>query len=164
VAVNKGQMVGCIENWLPSTKYGNPLVLKQNSFLVQMFDQMTEVSNYYGTVPIIGIGRYTVSINASTGREWRFFQLVGESQEPFNNVEDMNLDASFVLSSGNSVPKSVTEGSMRSPSLSLTSSSAKGIVLASSKKIRATRIFKWNEPEMLFALGSVLKTMIASRR
>lgn len=193
----RGRMIGCNENKLPSTNYGDPFVLNNNSFLVQVFDQMTEVFNYYGTMPTIGIG--------STGREWRFFKLAEESQNdhsgtseydvPTKKVKDhkereeghspittnigdvdytaefgeqiepmvaeyfehdngMEVDSSFA-------PQNVSEGSSFSPSLVDSNASIKSV---DEKKMHASRIYKWDQPEMLFALGSVLKKMFASRR
>ena len=195
--LKRGRMMGCNENRLPSTKYGDPFVLNNNSFLVQVFDQMTEVFNYYGTMPTIGIG--------STGREWRLFKLAEESQndhsgtseydvptkkgndhkereeghspiptnigdvdytaefgeqiepmvaEYFEHDNGMEVDSSFA-------PQNVSEGSSFSPSMVDSNASIKSVDV---KKMHASRIYRWDEPEMLFALGSVLMKMFGSRR
>jgi hypothetical protein len=39
----QGWIVGCNENKLPQTKYQEPYVTNKNEFLVQIYDQMTEV-------------------------------------------------------------------------------------------------------------------------
>ena len=148
-----GRIVGCNENKLPRNIYGEPYVTRENGFLVQIFNQMTEVFNYYGTYPVFGIG--------STGREWSLYRLPLDNQQ---NLEDANL-VSF--NNSKHLYHSPLTGNFPSIQFDIDSAieSSDGEIQTNSKiELDGTKVYKWDDPEMVFVLGSVLKQMTQSKK
>ena len=142
-----GRIVGCNENKLPRTKYGEPYVTHENGFQVQIFNQTTEVFNYYGTYPVFGIG--------STGREWSFYRL------PLNSDSQQNLEDANLVSFNNTkhLYHCPLTGNVPSIQFDIDSAieSSNGEIQTKSKiELDSTIVYKWDDPEMLFVLGSVL--------
>lgn len=154
---NIGRIIGCVEDKLPYPNYGNPYVLEDNLFLNQMFDQMKEVANYYGTLPVYGIG--------STGREWRFFKLdQGQDVVPTGNQQESQGYGDKERKKTHSPVTNVMEMFEYEYEVDVESDQAdnNSIEPMEERKLLATKIFKWDDQELLFALGSVLKAMCSS--
>jgi Family of unknown function (DUF5898) len=157
----RGWIVGSIENKLPQSEYRQPYVTDKREFLVQIHDQMTEVYNYYGTEPVFGIG--------STGREWRFFKL------PVATSSSHTLESVDILQLGRVKP-ALHDFSPLATSMGPVEYDSDGeddmdieqeigeIQEITEKKLLATGVYKWDDQNMLFALGSVLKQMSSSQR
>lgn len=154
----QGWIVGCNENKLPKVKYEEPYATNHNKFLVQIYDQMMEVYNYYGTRPVLSIG--------STGREWRFFKLP-------HSESNIQADASL-LSSREDKSKEQDDYSPLSGNMGQAQFDGDddddmeeqvGVIQKEREvELFATKVYKWEDKEMLFTLGSVLKQMSLSRR
>ncbi|KAJ2987752.1 hypothetical protein HDV02_005974, partial [Globomyces sp. JEL0801] len=112
-------------------------------------DQMAEVSNYYGTNPVFGIG--------STGREWHFFKLhrdesceIDDSCLPPDTFKSKELDACS--------PATGNIDSLQYDSDDIEQTDG-NIQKGEGRRLIGTRIYKWDDQEMLFMVGSVLKEM-----
>ena len=157
----RGRIVGCTEEKLPFTDYGDPFALEHNSFLVQIYDQMTEVYNYYGTIPTFAIG--------STGREWRIFKLDQDSIGNEKNVKVNDIPSTNTKEKDHS-PLTTNMGPVdynyESDEMEIdTIDDIDGeIEIISKKKLIATKIYKWDDTELLYALGAALKQMHESCR
>jgi hypothetical protein len=165
-------LVGTQESKLPVRDYGKPFVLDDTRFLLQIRRQMLEVSSYYGTTPVYGIG--------STGREWRFFQLRPDQKEE----EEMDVEPKTPGPSESPVqvatpgwdPKSSTREENRSPpTINIGPDNmdeefpTESAELGEIQKIvpaglLATQVYKWDDLEMLRVLGGFLKAMYQSTR
>jgi hypothetical protein len=115
---------------------------------------MMEVYNYYGTYPVFAIG--------STGREWRFFKLPlahvniqtesfrqerSKKNEDYSPLSGMMGQVQFDGDDDMDVEEQV------------------GVIQEESEiKLIGTKVYKWNDKEMLYTLGAVLKQMASSRR
>ena len=153
----QGWIVGCNENKLPHTKYQEPYVTNKNEFLVQIYDQMTEVFNYYGTIPVFGIG--------STGREWCFFKLPHDESYKPDEATVLSLDK---VESKEQDDYSPLTGNMppiqHDSDVEMEIEQEDGeIQEEEERKLTGTKVYKWNDQEMLFMLGSVLKQMSLSK-
>ena len=160
----QGRIVGCNENKLPHTKYQEPYVTNHNEFLVQIHDQMSEVFNYYGTIPVFGIG--------STGREWRFFKLPHDESCKLGDASFLSLDKAeskqqddYSPLTGNMPPiQHDSDVEMENEQDGEIQEEQDGeIQEENERKLIGTKIYKWNDQEMLFILGSVLKQMSLSK-
>jgi hypothetical protein len=154
----QGWIVGCNENKLPQNNYGNPYVTENNKFLVQIYDQMMEVYNYYGTVPVLGIG--------STGREWRFFRLPS-TKSP--SQEDISVLPRRKEKSDDYSPISGNVGLIQydddDDDDDKDAEQEDGVIKEEEKmQLFASNVYRWDDKEMLFMLGSVLKQMALSKR
>ena len=153
----QGRIVGCNENKLPHTKYEEPYVTNHNEFLVQIHDQMTEVFNYYGTIPVFGIG--------STGREWRFFKLPHDESCKLGDASVLSLEKAESKKQDDYSPLTGNMPPIQHDSdVEMENEQEDGeIQEENERKLIGTKIYKWNDQEMLFMLGSVLKQMSLSK-
>ncbi len=159
-------LVGSEESKLPLEVFGPPFVLSDVRFLVQLRRQLLEVHSYYGTAPVYGIG--------STGREWCFFKLPSELDvEPKTPIRGESRNEVTTPSWG---PKSSPRKSNRSPPTTSIGpdnlhepegeySGEEGqIQMQAAPGLLSTKVYKWDDPEMLRTLGGVLKAMCESAR
>ena len=151
----QGWIVGCNENKLPHPNYQD--VTKQNKFLVQIYDQMTEVFNYYGTIPVFGIG--------STGREWCFFKLPHDESYKPDETTVLSLEKSESKQQDDYSPLTGNMPPIQHDSdVEMEIEQEDGeIQEEKERKLTGTKVYKWNDQEMLFMLGSVLKQMSLSK-
>jgi hypothetical protein len=154
---NQGWIVGCNENKHPHTKYQEPYVTNKNEFLVQIYDQMTEVFNYYGTIPVFGIG--------STGREWCFFKLPHDESYKPGEATVLSLDKAESKQQDDYSPLTGNMPPIQHDSdVEMEIEQEDGeIQEEEERKLTGTKVYKWNDQEMLFMLGSVLKQMSLSK-
>jgi hypothetical protein len=153
----QGWIVGCNENKLPHTKYQEPYVTNKNEFLVQIYDQMTEVFNYSGTIPVFGIG--------STGREWRFFKLPRDDSCKLGDASVLSLHKVESKEQDDYSPLTGNMGPIQYDSDDEMEIEQEDGEIQEEKEMRltGTEVYKWNDQEMLFTLGSVLKQMSLSK-
>lgn len=162
-------LVGSEESKLPGEEYGAPYVLDDVRFLVQLPRQLLEVNSYYGTTPVFGIG--------STGREWRFFQLqlsCDSESEPKTPVRgDESAVEMKTPSWGRKGLERKTDGSPPTTSIGPDSmDDADGgdggdegqFQKRNVPGLLATKVYKWDDPEMLRVLGGVVSAMCRSAR
>jgi hypothetical protein len=166
-----GVLVGSEESKLPRQNYGPPYVLEDRRFLVQLRKQLMEVHHYYSTSPVFGIG--------CTGREWRFFKLPEKEALESPSTPKGKFPSNFEVmtpswrhSNGDAV--SNKDGSPPTTNIgpedegkqqSVDSKDEEGdMEKISDSELLASKVYKWDDPEMLRALGSVLKAMYLSQR
>jgi hypothetical protein len=155
-------LVGCVECKLPSSKNG--LVLDDDRFTTQIYGQMMEVAQYYSTRPVYGIG--------TTGRDWRFFHLEPSGAESPKTpakgkakacVTFMTPKKGAVKEKDSSPPASFA-GPADAEEIVVDEDAADGDGFGREEEFQfvASKVYKWDESEMLQVLGGVLQQMAAA--